>query len=85
MENNKNENMISAIKCYKSIPCILSVLTILFISGAIIYDLAFAKPKMQKNICNINTEITNINKHIEQIDSQQTSICKKFSRITIHH
>lgn len=85
MKYSQDGNMISSIKCYKSMPCILSVLIILFISGAIIYDLVFAKPKMERNIYNINAEITNINKHIEQIDSQQISICRKFSRFSIHH
>lgn len=80
MKNNKikNEHLISNVKCYKSFPCILSILVIIFIVFAILYDFLIAKPKMQHDISNINIEINNINTHIEKIDSQQVRVYNDF-------
>ena len=82
MDNNikdKGEkHMISSVKCYKSIPCITSMLIVVFIIAAILYDFIIEKPKMQHDISDINMEIININNHIEKIDCQQQKVYKDF-------
>lgn len=73
-----NEN---GIKCYKSVSCIISVLVIAFIFGAIIIDLAISKPALREDISNINTELTQINQQIDKIDSLQLETNKRFIEI----
>lgn len=63
MENTK--------KCYNSFSCILSVLIIVFVLVAVIYDIAIGKPQMRKGIDEIKIEISEINK---KIDLQSTYI-----------
>ena len=68
-------------KCYKSISCIISVLVIIFIFGAVIYDLAWTKPELRSNIKEMKTQIIEINHNINKLDSQQTISNRKFYKV----
>ena len=71
----------NGVKCYKSLSCIISVLVIVFIFGAIIIDLAWTKPSIRQDISEINKELVIINSQIDQMDSLQTSTNQKFLEI----
>lgn len=58
---------ISAKKCYNSWACCLSVFIIVFILGSVIYDMAYAKPKMNKSIKQIESKVQEINNKIDTI------------------
>ncbi len=68
-------------KCYKSISCIISVLVIIFIFGAVIYDLVWTKPELRSNIKEMKTQIIEINHNINKLDSQQTISNRKFYKV----
>ena len=63
----------NGVKCYKSLSCIISILVIVFIFGAIIIDLAWTKPSIRQDISEINKELVIINSQIDRMDSLQTS------------
>lgn len=65
-------------KCYKSVSCIISILLILFIFGAVVYDIGWEKPALRNNITEINSELNDINRHINKIDSQQSISTHRF-------
>ena len=71
----------NGVKCYKSLSCIISILVIVFIFGAIIIDLAWTKPSIRQNISEINKELSIINKQIDKIDSLQIATNKKFMEV----
>lgn len=71
----------NGVKCYKSLSCIISILVIVFIFGAIIIDLAWTKPSIRQNISEINKELSIINKQIDKIDSLQIATNKKFMKV----
>ena len=71
----------NGVKCYKSLSCIISVLVIVFIFGAIIIDLAWTKPSIRQDISEINKELVIINSQIDQMDSLQTSTNQRFLEI----
>lgn len=71
----------NGIKCYKSISCILSVLVIAFIFGAIIIDLAWTKPSLRKDISEINSELVITNQKIDKLDSMQAETNQKFLEV----
>ena len=71
----------NGVKCYKSLSCIISVLVIVFIFGAIIIDLAWTKPSIRQDISEINKELVNINSQIDRMDSLQTSTNQRFLEI----
>ena len=52
-------------KCYNSLSCILSVVIIVFIIGAMLFDIFISKPKTRENIAEIKFEIKKINEKIE--------------------
>jgi hypothetical protein len=58
-ENNKQ-------KCYNSLSCVLSVLIILFVVGAIAWDITISKPAMKKSIEEIRTEVKGIHQKIDK-------------------
>lgn len=59
--NKKYQNKKKNPKCYNSVSCILSVALIVFILGSIVWDNFVTKPKIQREINEIKTEIKNIN------------------------
>lgn len=71
----------NGVKCYKSLSCIISVLVIVFIFGAIIIDLAWTKPSIRQDISEINKELVIINSQIDRMDSLQTSTNQRFLEI----
>ena len=71
----------NGVKCYKSLSCIISVLVIVFIFGAIIIDLAWTKPSIRQDISEINKELVVINSQIDRMDSLQTSTNQRFLEI----
>ena len=71
----------NGVKCYKSLSCIISILVIVFIFGAIIIDLAWTKPSIRQDISEINKELVIINSQIDQMDSLQTSTNQRFLEI----
>lgn len=71
----------NGVKCYKSLSCIISVLIIVFIFGAILIDLAWTKPSIRQDISEINKELFIINSQIDRIDSLQTSTNQRFLEI----
>ena len=71
----------NGVKCYKSLSCIISVLIIVFIFGAIIIDLAWTKPSIRQDISEINKELVIINSQIDRMDSLQTSTNQRFLEI----
>lgn len=56
-------------KCYNSVSCVLSVLLIAFMIGAVLFDFCVSKPQTNKAIKEINIEI----KHINEVISQQST------------
>ena len=58
-ENNKQ-------KCYNSLSCVLSILIILFVVGAIAWDITVSKPAMKKSIEEIRTEVKGIHMKIDK-------------------
>lgn len=54
-------------KCYNSWACSLSVLIILFLLGSVIYDMTYAKPKMNKSIKQIEAQVEEINCKMDTI------------------
>ena len=72
---------LNGVKCYKSLSCIISVLVIVFIFGAIIIDLAWTKPSIRQDISEINKELVIINSQIDRMDSLQTSTNQRFLEI----
>lgn len=52
-------------KCYNTFSCIMSVLIIVFITGAIIVDLIVTKPKIYTAIDEIRTEVDIIEQKID--------------------
>lgn len=71
----------NGVKCYKSLSCIISILVIIFIFGAIIIDLAWTKPSIRQDISEINKELVIINSQIDRMDSLQTSTNQRFLEI----
>ena len=71
----------NGVKCYKSLSCIISVLIIVFIFGAILIDLAWTKPSIRQDISEINKELFIINSQIDRMDSLQTSTNQRFLEI----
>lgn len=71
----------NGVKCYKSLSCIISILVIVFIFGAIIIDLAWTKPSIRQDISEINKELVIINSQIDRMDSLQTSTNQRFLEI----
>lgn len=71
----------NGVECYKSLSCIISVLVIVFIFGAIIIDLAWTKPSIRQDISEINKELVIINSQIDRMDSLQTSTNQRFLEI----
>lgn len=71
----------NGVKCYKSLSCIISILVIVFIFGAIIIDLAWTKPSIRQDISEINKELVIINSQIDRMDSLQTSTNQRFLKI----
>ena len=71
----------NGVKCYKSLSCIISVLVIVFIFGAIIIDLAWTKPSIRQDISEINKELFIINSQIDRMDSLQSSTNQRFLEI----
>lgn len=71
----------NGVKCYKSLSCIISVLVIVFIFGAIIIDLAWTKPSIRQDISEINKELVIINSQIDRMDSLQTATNQRFLEI----
>ena len=71
----------NGVKCYKSLSCIISVLVIVFIFGAIIIDLAWTKPSIRQDISEINKELVIINSQIDRMDSLQASTNQRFLEI----
>lgn len=61
MQDNKNTQ-----KCYNSLSCILSVLIIIFVVGAIAWDITITKPAMRKSIDEIRIEVKNIHEKINE-------------------
>jgi len=72
------------VKCYKSVSCIIGILVILFIFGAVTYDLVWAKPELRTNIKDMHTELSTIKDHVERIDSQQTKTYSEFKKYVNH-
>ena len=72
----------NGVKCYKSLSCIISVLVIVFIFGAIIIDLAWTKPSIRQDISEINKELVIINSQIDRMDSLQTSTNRSTNQST---
>lgn len=61
---NKPEDKIAK-RCFSStISCILSTLIIVFITGAIIWDITVSKPQMKAAIDEIRTEVHSIDQKI---------------------
>ena len=58
-ENNKQ-------KCYNSLSCVFSILIILFVVGAIAWDITVSKPAMKKSIEEIRTEVKGIHMKIDK-------------------
>lgn len=56
-------------KCYTTFSCVASILIILFVLGAIVWDLFITKPQIKRNITEIKSELVNINKKLELRDS----------------
>ena len=59
-------------KCYKSFSCIISMLIIIFVVGAIGWDSFVSKPEMRKSINEIRLEVKDIHQKIDaqyQIDT----------------
>lgn len=52
-------------KCYNSFSCILSVLIIIFVLGAIIWDMTVTKPSIKQSINDIKIELKDINKRLD--------------------
>ena len=71
----------NGVKCYKSLSCIISILVIVFIFGAIIIDLAWTKPSIRQDISEINKELVIINSQIDRMDSLQASTNQRFLEI----
>ena len=64
---NQTTNAQDSKKCYNSISCILSVLVIIFVVGAIAWDTLVSKPKIRQSIEEIRMEVRDIH---EKIDKQ---------------
>lgn len=52
-------------KCYNTFSCIMSVLVIVFIIGAVLWDLFVTKPVLRESIDEIKTEVRIINEKID--------------------
>lgn len=52
-------------KCYNTFSCIMSVLIIIFVVGAIMWDMFISKPMIYDSIETIKTEVRTINKKID--------------------
>lgn len=52
-------------KCYNTFSCIMSVLVIVFIIGAVLWDLFVTKPVLRESINEIKTEVRIINEKID--------------------
>lgn len=52
-------------KCYNTFSCIMSVLVIIFIVGAIMWDMFISKPIIYDSIETIKTEVKIINNKID--------------------
>lgn len=59
MEKNQTK------KCYNSFSCILSVLIIVFLIGAVAYDMVVSKPRINHSIDEIKVEVKNLNQKID--------------------
>lgn len=64
-------------KCYNSVSCVLSVVIIVFMISAVLYDLCISKPQMKQSINEINIEI----KHINEVISQQSVNFSEFVEV----
>lgn len=53
--------------CYNSASCIVSVLVIVFILGSILYDMSVTKPRINKNIDEIKTELVSIKSQLSNV------------------
>lgn len=62
--NNTNEQP-KVKKCYNTFSCIMSVLVIIFIVGAILWDMFISKPMIYNSIEDIKTEMRIINDKID--------------------
>lgn len=69
MEKNQTK------KCYNSFSCILSVLIIVFLIGAVAYDMVVSKPRINHSIDEIKVEVKNLNQKIDNtfyfVDAQK--------------
>lgn len=52
-------------KCYNSLSCVLSVVVIVFILGAVLIDIFFTKPEMRHTIEDIRIEVKDIHRKID--------------------
>jgi hypothetical protein len=52
-------------KCYNTFSCIASVLIIIFMVGAVLWDLCVSKPVIYESIEEIKTEVQVINQKID--------------------
>lgn len=52
-------------KCYNSLSCVLSVVVIVFILGAVLIDILFTKPEMRHTIEDIRVEVKDIHRKID--------------------
>lgn len=78
MQDNKNTQ-----KCYNSLSCILSVLIIIFVVGAIAWDITVSKPAMYKSIDEIRIEVKNINEKIDEKARVDSLYIKRIQRTNI--
>lgn len=60
-------------KCYNHFSCVLSVAIIVFVLGAILWDLCITKPTIKNNISEIKTELVCINSRLSMQDSLRTA------------
>ena len=78
MQKNKNTQ-----KCYNSLSCILSLLIIVFVVGAIAWDITVSKPAMRKSIDEIRIEVKNINEKIDEKARVDSLYIKRIQRPNI--
>lgn len=52
-------------KCYNTFSCVMSVLIIIFVVGAIMWDMFISKPMIYDSIETIKTEVRVINRKID--------------------
>lgn len=62
---SKKEKQKSPKKCYNTFSCIASVVIILFMVGAVLWDLLVSKPVIYNSIEEIRVEVQHINQKID--------------------